>query len=58
MKLRIPISADQHNKRIDAVLCAHDRALSRSRAAALMEAGEILVNNKTKKPGYRVKPGD
>nr|NJM04008.1 RluA family pseudouridine synthase [Desulfobacula sp.] len=58
MKLRIPISADQHNKRIDAVLCAHDKTLSRSRAAALMEAGEILVNNKTKKPGYRVKPGD
>jgi len=58
MKMNIRISDDLDNTRLDTILCLHDKALTRSRAAALVTAGEILVNNKTKKPGYRVRPGD
>ncbi|MCM2285422.1 MAG: RluA family pseudouridine synthase [Desulfobacula sp.] len=58
MKMNISISADFDNTRLDAVLCALDKTVTRSRAAELVTAGEILVNNKTKKPGYRVKTGD
>ncbi len=58
MKMNIAISADFNNTRLDTVLCALDKTLTRSRAAALVTAGEILVNNTIKKPGYRVKAGD
>jgi 23S rRNA pseudouridine1911/1915/1917 synthase len=58
MKMNIAISADFDNTRLDTVLCALDKTLTRSRAAALVTAGEILVNSKPKKPGYRVKAGD
>lgn len=58
MKMIIRISEDLGNTRLDTALCALDKALTRSRAAALVDRGEVLVNNKTKKPGYRVKPGD
>ena len=58
MKINISISEDLYDTRLDTVLCAHDKAVTRSRAAALVTAGEILVNNKPKKPGYRVKQGD
>ncbi len=58
MKMNISISADFDNTRLDTALCALDKTLTRSRAAALVTAGEILVNNTTKKPGYRLRPGD
>ena len=58
MKINIQISDNLQNTRIDTFLCAHDKAFTRSRAAALVNSGEILVNNRIKKPGYRVKQGD
>jgi 23S rRNA pseudouridine1911/1915/1917 synthase len=58
MNMNIAISEDFDNTRLDTVLCALDKTLTRSRAAALITAGEILVNSKPKKPGYRVKAGD
>jgi 23S rRNA pseudouridine1911/1915/1917 synthase len=58
MKINICIPADLDNTRLDTILCAHDKTVTRSRAVDLINTGEILVNNKTKKPGYRVKAGD
>ncbi len=58
MKIHICIPGDQNGIRLDTVLCNYDKVFTRSRAAALIIAGEILVNGKTKKSGYRVKQGD
>lgn len=58
MKIHIRISDDFQGTRLDAFLSRHDKVFTRSRAAALVHSGEILVNGKTKKAGYRVKPGD
>jgi len=58
MKINICVSDELKNTRLDTILCTHDKAFTRSRATALVNNSDILVNNKTKKPGYRVKPGD
>ena len=44
--------------RIDKYLCARLESTSRTRIQNAANAGNILVNNKTVKPNYKVKPGD
>jgi len=44
--------------RIDKYLCARLESTSRTRIQNAASAGNILVNNKTVKPNYKVKPGD
>ncbi len=58
MKINICISEDSEDKRLDVILCNHDKSLTRKRAGLLIDGSRVLVNNKKKKPGYRVKPGD
>lgn len=45
-------------KRLDAVVAAHLSDLSRAFAATLIRNGVVRVNEESRKPGYRVKPGD
>ncbi len=45
-------------KRIDQYLIQSGLGVSRSRAARLIEAGQVLVNGERTKPGYRVRAGD
>jgi len=45
-------------KRLDQYLIQSGLGVSRTRAAQLIEAGKVLVNDRTTKPSYRVKPGD
>ena len=44
--------------RIDKYLCARLESTSRTRIQNAANAGNILVNNKTVKPNYKIKPGD
>ena len=44
--------------RIDKYLCARLESTSRTRIQNAANAGNILVNNKTVKPNYKVRPGD
>jgi 23S rRNA pseudouridine1911/1915/1917 synthase len=50
-----PQEADQ---RLDALVAARIRDISRSLAARLIARGDIRVNGTIRKAGYRVKPGD
>lgn len=45
-------------KRLDQYLVLSGVGVSRTRAARLIDEGRVLVNDKTVKPSYRVKPGD
>ncbi len=47
-----------HNRRLDAVVADHLPDCSRSLAANLIGKQKILVDDQTKKPGYRVKAGE
>ncbi|WP_457552880.1 RluA family pseudouridine synthase [Desulfobacula sp.] len=58
MKVNITIPEDLKPTRLDTIIFNFINACSRSRAAKLIRAGDILVNNEKKKPGFRVKPGD
>ncbi|MCK5163655.1 MAG: RluA family pseudouridine synthase [Desulfobacula sp.] len=58
MKVNINISEDLKNTRLDMVIPGFYKTCSRSHAAILINKGDILVNRKKKKPGFKVKPGD
>ncbi|MFZ0613193.1 MAG: RluA family pseudouridine synthase [Desulfobacterales bacterium] len=44
--------------RLDLSVAAHVSALTRSQAAALIQQGRITVNDRPKKPGYRLQAAD
>ncbi|MCK5695725.1 MAG: RluA family pseudouridine synthase [Desulfobacula sp.] len=58
MKVNINISEDLIDTRLDTIIIRFHKACSRSRAVALINNSDILVNNKKKKPSFRVKSGD
>jgi len=58
MKINIHIQDDQKDIRLDTVIANFYGDCSRSMAATCVASGEILVNDKEKKPGYKVKSGD
>lgn len=58
MKLDFFIQSDQINQRLDTIVSGTVSGCSRSKAARLINAGRITVNQVCKKPGYRVKVGD
>lgn len=45
-------------KRLDVYLVLSGLGISRNKASAIIERGQVLVNGKPVKPSYRVKPGD
>lgn len=51
-------SARLWGKRLDTYLVLSGIGVSRTRAAALIDSGGVLVNGQRSKPSYRVKPGD
>ncbi|MCP3876231.1 MAG: RluA family pseudouridine synthase [Desulfobacteraceae bacterium] len=58
MKLNINIHDDQKNTRFDTVISNFSKTCSRRKATLLINSNSILVNNKKKKPGYKLKKGD
>ena len=58
MKINITIDDEQKDTRLDTVISNHSKTCSRSKATVLINNSNILVNNKKKKPGYRVSLGD
>ncbi len=58
MDLLLKISDSLAGLRLDQVVSQQVPGCSRSRAAALISKGEIQVGTLTKRPGYRVKPGE
>lgn len=58
MKLNYTISTDFIGQRLDSVVSSIIGSCTRNRAAALIKSADIRINDETKKPGYRVRPGD
>jgi len=59
MPLKTLIVTDSHTgKRLDLFIQHHEAHISRNRIQALLAEGLALVNGKTEKPSYKVKPGD
>lgn len=58
MKINITIHDDQIDIRLDTIISNLTEICSRSQAAALVNNGDIFVNKKKKKPGYKMKSGD
>jgi 23S rRNA pseudouridine1911/1915/1917 synthase len=54
----LPAGASEAGMRLDVFLGSHLADVSRSFAAHLVEAGHVLVNDRARKPGYRLKEGD
>jgi len=57
MDLCFTIPAELSGHRIDQVISAQFDDCSRSRAAALIQDGSILVDGRTRRPAYKVKKG-
>jgi len=55
---RICVSQSDHGKRLDVVVAAYLAGCSRSFAASLIADDDIRVDDRSKKPGYRVRVGD
>lgn len=55
---RVTVDAGQSQLRIDKFLANRIENASRSRIQAAADAGNILANDKSVKPNYKVKPGD
>jgi 23S rRNA pseudouridine1911/1915/1917 synthase len=58
MQVNITITDDLKNTRLDTVITNFSKVCSRSRAVKLIKAGDILVNNTKRKPGFKLKPKD
>jgi len=54
----ITVGSSDSGQRFDRIVSFYRSDCSRSRAAALIQDGHITIQSKTKKPGYRVKPGE
>jgi 23S rRNA pseudouridine1911/1915/1917 synthase len=54
---RLLVEADGAGQRLDAWIAAHRPELSRSRVQSLIEAGQILVDEKAPRPSSRVRTG-
>lgn len=54
----ILVNEHESGRRLDVIVASHISNCSRSFSASLIQKGEILVQEKVKKPGYRVKTGD
>lgn len=52
------VSEKMHGTRLDHYLILSGIGLSRNQVHKLIDAGDVLVNQKKTKPSYRVKPGD
>ncbi len=55
-RLEVPQNAE--GQRLDQFLTNRSLYLSRSRVQHLIESGQVLVNNKTRRSSYRVRTGD
>jgi len=55
-RLEVPQNAE--GQRLDQFLTNRSLYLSRSRVQHLIESGQVLVNNKTKRSSYKVRAGD
>lgn len=50
---------DSHaGKRLDIFIAHHEAHISRSRIQSMIKDGHALVNGRTERPGYKVKPGE
>ncbi len=58
MKIDFKTDETQAGCRVDQVIAERFAGISRSRAAALIKGGDILVSGRRVKPGYRLRPGD
>jgi len=54
----IIVESSDAGQRFDRIVSFYRSDCSRSHAAALIQDGHITIQNKTKKPGYRVKAGE
>jgi len=54
----ILVNEHESGRRLDVIITSHISNCSRSFSAGLIQKGEILVQGKVKKHGYRVKTGD
>ncbi len=54
----ITVAESDAGQRLDRLVSSSRSDCSRSFAATLIQDGHITIQNKTKKPGYRVKPGE
>ncbi|OQY12430.1 MAG: hypothetical protein B6I31_03155 [Desulfobacteraceae bacterium 4572_19] len=52
------VTCKDDGNRLDSTLVTHIENCSRTSASELIKKGFLLVNNKIKKPGYRVKTGE
>jgi 23S rRNA pseudouridine1911/1915/1917 synthase len=52
------LHVEHGGERLDAYLAARLEDLSRARVQQLLKAGEVQVNSRVEKPGYRVEEGD
>lgn len=52
------VAPSEEGKRLDVFLSIHLESCSRSHAASLISQKLVQVNEATRKPGYRLKPGD
>ncbi|MFZ5997633.1 MAG: RluA family pseudouridine synthase [Nitrospirota bacterium] len=57
MKEIIPVSQTDIAKRLD-IFTAEKTGISRSQIQLLIKEGNLLVNNRSSQPNYRVQPGD
>jgi 23S rRNA pseudouridine1911/1915/1917 synthase len=58
MDIKLTITEDSSNLRVDSLISKSFDMISRSRASLLVKNGEILVSNRRVKPGYKVKSGE
>jgi 23S rRNA pseudouridine1911/1915/1917 synthase len=54
----INLKADTDNVRLDTYISDKLDGFSRNYVQKLIKTGDILINNKTEKPGYKIKTGD
>jgi len=54
----ILVNEHKSGGRLDVIVASHISNCSRSFSTILIRKGEILVQGKVRKPGYRVKTGD
>src|SRR3972149_9798179 len=56
--LTIPVGRDEASLRLDRLLVLHLPDLSRTRLQKLVEDGDVKVDGRTRKPGYKLRAGE